>query len=88
MIAYYHHNNNLISYYYVICFVEPKVVAHVQVKEELSPRAEKEMILKVEESIKENTAIKEVSVHFLLYFILLYTASLQVTIIGTRYIFS
>ena len=87
MIAYYHHNNNLISYYYVIiCFVEPKVVAHVQVKEELSPRVEKEMILKVEESIKENTAIKEVSVHFILLHSI-YTASLQVTI-GTRYIFS
>ena len=51
------------SYFVMFC-IEPKLVAHVQVKEELSPRAEKEMILKVEESIKGNAAIKEVSVHF------------------------
>lgn len=51
-----------LSILYFTIYIEPEVVAHVQVKEELSALIKNELILKVEESIKGNTAIKEVSV--------------------------
>ena len=47
---------------FVLYTIEPHVVAHVQLKCELTPKTEKDVIFKIQESIEKTAQIKSVSI--------------------------